>query len=473
MKAALTRLMMSCLLGPLLLAWVGISRVPEVCAQERQDTQEAVSMPSSRNQGLPPDSVRPDFSAMPLQTELPQGFETVPFFELRGHYKNLAVISAGPDVELGADGNDSDNRLYSDLNRLRLSPEIKKSNHFVFHAEIDNEIIVSNFTDSRLFDLFWKPSSFNDLFDLSADTTITDDYYYRLKLHRFYIKHMADRWTVTAGRQLIRFGSGRLWNPLDILNPITPTFVEGAEDQKAGDALKIEYYPGAATEVTLVYGPRRVNNELDGEFFANRNTNVVCRMKTSIQQTDIALLGGQVAQRYLLGADIAAIVHDGMLRGSLLYADPEDFGSYFLGSAGYEYTFPGGIYFLLEYFYNQNGLNQNDELRKAYAEFLKDGMTEERYPLLANQFITFNRHYLGLALGYDITPLLRGDIFGIADFEGRGIFLSPTLRYNLFQNVDVTVAAFLGHVFEGANQLSDFSQFEESPTLTATFQWYF
>ena len=76
------------------------------------------------------------------------------------------------------------------------------------------------------------------------------------------------------------------------------------------------------------------------------------------------------------------------------------------------------------------------------------GLNEDNYAHLANQFITYNQHYLGIALGYDITPLLRAELFGIWDIEGDGIFLSPSATYNISDNIDVTANLFWADVFD-------------------------
>ncbi len=394
-------------------------------------------------------------------------------FSFQGHYKNLVTYFSTDNYLDENENRFRYKKLVTDTNRIRLSPEIKSGEQFMLHCDIDNEIIASNYVENKIFDLYWTRSDYNDLFNSSIDDKFSGNYYYRLKLHRFYAKIVTGDLTITLGRQQIRFGSGRLWNPLDILNPVEPTFVEGAEDQKGTDALRLEYYPGESTEIAFVYAPKRVDDALDASIFANKNTNLVARVKTTVKDADLAVLGGRVAQRNLGGIDIAAIAWEGMLRGSLLYSSPDEGESFILGSAGYEYNFSNGVYCLVEYFYNKNALNRKNELASAYFESLVSGINEDLYPIIANQFITFNRHYFGLFLGYDITPLLRGELFTIVDAEGRGMFMSPSLKYNLLQNLDISITGMLGQVSEREGKLSDFKEFEEHPMVSATLQWYF
>jgi hypothetical protein len=111
---------------------------------------------------------------------------------------------------------------------------------------------MGNYLKSPEFDGLLRPSDYNDLFKLSREPVYDEDLYYRTRIHRLYAKIAVGNLTITGGRQLVRFGSGRLWNPLDIMNPISPTALEGIEEQKGIDARRMEYYINATTEIGLV-----------------------------------------------------------------------------------------------------------------------------------------------------------------------------------------------------------------------------
>ena len=81
------------------------------------------------------------------------------------------------------------------------------------------------------------------------------------------------------GRQQIRFGSGNLWNPLDVLNPISPLMVEGAEEQKGTDALRLNFYPTDSMEISFIYDMKLFNNkyaDIKGD-----ESNYVARVKAT------------------------------------------------------------------------------------------------------------------------------------------------------------------------------------------------
>ena len=131
--------------------------------------------------------------------------------------------------------------LTADLNRVRLSPELDVSENFHARLDLDAEAIYSTYQNSPEFRDFFGTGDENDLMDLDSTKEMSHGYY-RLKVHRAYFKWMIQSLTITAGRQQIRFGSARLWDPLDLLNPVFPLSVEGAEEQKGTDAIRLEYY---------------------------------------------------------------------------------------------------------------------------------------------------------------------------------------------------------------------------------------
>jgi len=144
---------------------------------------------------------------------------------------------------------------------------------------------------------------------------------------------------------------------------------------------------------------------------------------------------------------------------------------FFQANAGYEYTFKEGVYFLLEYFYNQKAVNYNKDQKTAYYLSQFNVMDQRTYLQLANQFLTVNQHYIALALGYDFHPLVRGDFFTIADIQGQGIFWSPSMKINAYENLDFTVGMMGAFTFN--NKMSDFSEFRKNYLFYATGSYVF
>lgn len=359
-------------------------------------------------------------------------------------------------------------KFTADLNRLRLSPEMDVSDNIHARVDFDNEAIFSNYLEESIFDQYWGISDYNDLADMTAERE-RGSLYYRCKLHRAYVKFAVSDLTVTAGRQQIRFGSARLWNPLDLLNPVTPFYVEGAEEQKGTDAVRLEYYLTETAEVDFIADGKRMDDDR-GLSSSNIRGNTLARIKFTAGETDIAGIGGYISKRKTGGFDVSSVLFDGMLNASALYASPEKGESFVQASAGYEYNFRY-VYFLIEYFFNQNGLNYNDELKNVYESSLLTGINKDNYYLLSNQLITYNQHYTGIFLSGEIVTLLRAELFTIYDFQGKGVFFAPSIKYNALENVDIVLGIMGAHIFD--KEPSDFKSQAEFPLILASLKWYF
>jgi len=237
-------------------------------------------------------------------------------FKFKGQVKNLFTFHETDNyIDWNPLAPDHRN-LVADLTRVRLSPEFNYRDIVNIRVDYDNELIASNYGNSMYFKGYWRPSQYNDFLHLAWEPYRGSEVYYRTKIHRAYVKVSVDYFTATIGRQQIRFGSGKLWNPLDILNPISPTFIEGGDDQKGTDAIKLDFFPDDKTEISFVYDLKKSNNKIG--HFNMKDCNYILRAKTSIKDTDIAILGGYVSRRGVAGFDFAAILFDGMLRGSVM-----------------------------------------------------------------------------------------------------------------------------------------------------------
>ena len=390
-------------------------------------------------------------------------------FKFKGQVKNLYLFHRTDNFMGENPLTTSSKNLSADLTRVRLSPEFQYKELLTMKVDFDNELFYSNYGKSRDFTAYWRPSEYNDFLDLTWEPYRGPDVMYRIKINRSYVKLSVDKFTATIGRQQIRFGSGKLWNPLDILNPVSPTFVEGGDEQKGTDAVKLDFYPEDKTEITGVVDFKKSSNEI--EHFNMQDCNYILRVKTSVKDADIAVLGGYVARRGVAGFDFAAILFGGMLRGSVLAYKPEKESIFFQANAGYEYIFKAGVYILGEYLFNQKAINYNEDLKAAVYRQEVYKMNQSTYFQLANQLLTVNQHYLALALGYDFHPLVRGELFTIGDIQGRGIFWGPTLKINAYENLDFTVGMMGAFTFN--NKSSDFSEFRKNYLFYASGSYVF
>lgn len=409
-------------------------------------------------------------SALPLYSEDDELREDGWSFKFNGYYKNLFMYQERDEFYRSIDSRPEKKRLITDINRLRLSPEINYADSFMLHADADIETVSVNYRDSKEFDLLFRNTGYNDLTEPDVVIIDRDNLYSRGKMQNLYAKMVAGKFTGTAGRQQVRFGSSRLWNPLDLMNPFTPITVEGPDEQKGTDALRLDWYPGESTELTCVAAPKRMDDSLEKTEAGSGN--YIARLKSGVKVFDAAILGGYTANRRNAGADFTAEFFDGFLTGVFLYSNPERGDDYRQCGTGYEYTFQSGVCFLVEYFYNSLPVNDDDELQLALFHYAADGIDESNYYILSNRMITYNSHYSSVAAGYGFHPLLRGELFSIYDFQGRGLFLNGSLKVNAMENLDITAGAITAFVNKTCRS-SDFRVYNKEPLYYTSLQYYF
>ncbi len=99
-----------------------------------------------------------------------------------------------------------------------------------------------------------------------------DHFRWRHRLYRGYVRYEGARVHVTAGRQRLAWGTGRLWNPIDRLSAIGPLAIEG--DEFAGvDAIEARWMWNGFDYVQLVAAPGDSARE---SRYASRATRCAC-----------------------------------------------------------------------------------------------------------------------------------------------------------------------------------------------------
>jgi hypothetical protein len=112
----------------------------------------------------------------------------------------------------------------------------------------------------------------------------------------------------------------------------------------------------------------------------------------------------------------------------------DDSSEFFKATCGIDYTLPGAVYLMAEYFHDASG--QSDPTSYDY-DLIHDGMRA-----------TLAQDYLYLSAGIVPNMYLRPAFNVIINLDDRGAVLLPTFFYALLDNVDLTVG---GNVPVGDN----------------------
>jgi hypothetical protein len=351
-------------------------------------------------------------------------------FSFGGSFKSLFIAGArlsGGDV-------------WSDLNRLRLDFDLKLTKPVRIKIIYDNEAFIGTLLEKPEFIAF-KEADAPTLFDLTETLSDRKDLFWRHLLYRIYLTYARDRLTLTVGRQRVAWGQARIWNSTDLFNPVSPFQIEG--DQRIGvDAVNFEYSLGALSGLSAVYALGDDDEE----------TSAAVRLRTNIAGYDFSIMLGEFREDNVIGFDFAGNIGDSGFRGEGVFTDPDQGGDFTRFVVSWDYNFPNTLYVLVEYLHNGGNLGE--------------GASRGDIALFTGEIVTRNRNFIALALGYELTPLIRTDFYGILDIDGGGLFLGPALRYNVLTDLDWIIGL---QFFPG-----DMGEYEGLPdTFYTSLEWFF
>ncbi|MEW6511259.1 MAG: hypothetical protein AB1428_09900 [Bacteroidota bacterium] len=245
------------------------------------------------------------------------------------------------------------------------------------------------------------------------------------ELDRCYLTWTPGRWQASIGRQRIAWGTNLVWNPTDLFNPYSVLDFD-YEERPAVDAIRLQYYTGEVAKIECAVRP------------GGSATPAIAAAQWTFNewQYDIHFLAGRVGGRWLAGTGWAGDILGGGFRGELLISERADVpgwnpSSKYTATAALsgDYTFPNSIYVHTEVLFNSEGVTGDAGAPRE---------TTSAIGLLSPA-----RWSLFLEIAGDVTPLLRADLFFIANPNDRSLVAAPSLTWSVVTDLDLTVIALL------------------------------
>lgn len=252
-----------------------------------------------------------------------------------------------------------------------------------------------------------------------------------LQEKHFSLLHFVDRLALTQrwwntefviGRQRISWGTGRIWNPTDLFNPLNPTSF--AKIEKDGvDAITSRIFLAEFTDVTLVVNPQKGSHGNGGG-----------RFRTNVSEFDLAIVGGVFDDRTILGFDFAGNVYKAGVRGEgILSMAQHNSGNRFVKYIlGIDYQFTPELYLLAEYHFNGEG--------SADREFY------DLPKLLKGDVLNIGRDYVAFSGSYLVHPLISASATVMANMNDGSRFQTVTVSYSVSEDWSVALG---GQLVEG------------------------
>jgi len=210
---------------------------------------------------------------------------------------------------------------------------------------------------------------------------------------------------------------------------------------------------------------------LFGDDFKFEQSAMFVRTKVYAARTDLSLLLLRFRQNLLVGLDMARSIGGAGVWAEAAhvfvdaFADSSgDHRDYFRGSLGGDYALGEKTYGYVEYHFNQVGRDRADEY---VSNIFHPAFTEGSVYLVG-------RHYLAPGVSYQVTPLLTAGLNVLANLSDASALLSPTVEYNVAENIYLAGGAFVG-LGEGPESVFKYrTEFGSYPDIFYTsFRVYF
>ncbi len=263
----------------------------------------------------------------------------------------------------------------------------------------------------------------NGLFDLNTNLISENSLIINSQIDRANISFEKGNLSITAGRQRINWGRSFVWNPNDIFNSYS--FFDFDYPEKPGsDALRIQYYTGAASSAELV-------TKID----SSKKITAAGMYRFNLMSYDFQILAGIISENdYVVGAGWEGAIKNLSFRGEISYLHPKkqfaDTTGLLIADISTDYTFQNSLSLRFEFLYNQQAASGGISSFEEYY-----------YKPLSVKNLSFTEYNIFGNISYPLTPLFNISVSGMYYPKINGYFVGPDLSFSISENADFSVFA--------------------------------
>lgn len=290
-------------------------------------------------------------------------------------------------------------------------------------------------------------------FDFTKAVSEDDRYVLYHRLDRFFLGLQRQWGALRVGRQAVTWGNGLLFNPMDLVNPFSPTDIE--RDYKIGDDMvNVSIATDSLGELQFLYLPRRDpatrdltwnESSLAGKLHLLRGTN------------ELDVMAAKHFRDAVVGAGSTGYLGDAAWRldATLTFPGEGARRSHYLSlvaNIDYSWDFWGkNWYGVIELYYNGLG---NDRYALALADPAIAGRLDR------GDLFVLGRTYLSGHVRVELHPLFNLFLTAINNIEDPSGILQPRAIWDVAEDVQVTVGGNVAYGEKG----TEFGGFEVAGT---------
>jgi len=320
------------------------------------------------------------------------------------------------------------------------------------------------------------PDDSNRLFDLTRVITQDNDTVIVHRLDRLYVDITGNNTVVRLGRQVISWGNGLVFTPMDFFNPFDPATVD--KEYKTGDDMLYgQYLQSNGNDLQAVWVIRRDN---DGDI-TNDVSSLAVKYHGFAGEQEYDLLLAEHYDDTIFGLGGITNIGGAIWRGDLTLTrtasstpTPSKNVTSLVTSLSYSWLGWGHNFSgLVEYFYN--GFGQNDGNYSPAALAANPELVER---VVRGELFTLGRHYLALSSMIEMTPLWMLTPNAFINLNDRSFLLQLVSSYDFKQDWQLLAAISLpvgaaGTEYGGIDSTVAGKQLSTELNLFAQLAWYF
>jgi hypothetical protein len=256
------------------------------------------------------------------------------------------------------------------------------------------------------------------------------------------VEHQVDRLALrfalpfgdlTVGRQVLSWGTGRVWNPTDVLSPFPPTVVD-REVRRGFDAARLAVALGPTSQLDVLWLPQQRAADNGG----------VVRFQTNVAGWDGSVSFGKYVSDLLVGLDVVGDLGPVSVHGEAAYTiglaglgvtgEQVRVGEHFLRAVvGADWRPHEKVMLAAEYHYNGFGaLTPADYLAKLSSARVTRG-----------EVFGAGRHAAALMALWQAHELASVSLVTLANLQDPSVLFIPSVEWSFAQSVLVRAGANL------------------------------
>lgn len=258
------------------------------------------------------------------------------------------------------------------------------------------------------------------LMDLTWELHSGDRHRLVHRFDRLALQYRGSTWGVTVGREAVSWGSGLVFQPMDLFSPFAPTTVD--RDFKAGDDLLIvDKLFADGSDLQFLGVARR---DIEGDATADVASAAV-KWRKFVGSGELELFAGKHYLDQVYGGALRIPVRSAMLRTDLVATRLQAGDWYYSGIVNLDYSFDlagRSSYVFAEYYHNDFGL----KALPASPALLPEALAAR---LLRGEVFNLMRDYLALGGSVQWHPLWTQALTVIGNLNDGSTLLQTSISY--------------------------------------------